>query len=138
MYYSLFIGSKVKIFVTDEFEEFMKLANVNDSMINQVAKELDGGLHDGNLDMNKLFKKRIASPGISKRNANRSVVALQKGDRIFFIAGWRKCDIPKKGKEIPNKLLEAYKLFGESLRNLTEEQIQTNILEKLLREVPND
>ncbi len=134
----ILVGNEVNIFVTDEFEDFMKLANVDDSMVRQVAKELEGGLHDGNLDMNKLFKKRIASPGKSKRDANRSVVALQKGDKIFFIAGWRKCDIPKKGKEIPIKLLEAYKLFGESLRQLTEEQIQTNILEGLLREVQND
>lgn len=128
----------VRIFVTDEFEKFMKLANVDDLIVCKVAKELYGGLHDGNLDMNKLFKKRIASPGLSKRDANRSVVAIQKEDRMFFIAGWRKCDIPKKGKEIPNKLLEAYKLFGESLRNLTEEQVQINILERLLREVKND
>jgi hypothetical protein len=56
---------------------------------------------------------------------------------MFFIAGWRKCDIPNKGKEIPNKLLEAYKLFGESLLNLTEMQVQTNISEGLLREVRN-
>lgn len=128
----------MRIFVTDDFEKFMVLANIDDPMVCKVAKELNGGLHDGNLDMNKLFKKRIASPGVSKRDANRSVVALQKGDRIFFIDGWRKCDIPKKGKEIPNKLLEAYKLFGESLRGFTEEQIQINIFDKLLREIKND
>ncbi len=128
----------MKIFITDEFEDFMLLTNVDDPAICKVAKELNDGLHDGNLDMNKLFKKRIASPGVSKRDANRSVVAVQKNDKIFFIAGWRKCDIPKKGKEIPDKLLEAYKLFGESLRDLTEKQIQTNISEGLLREVKND
>ena len=126
------------IFVTDEFEKFMKLANVDDAIIRKVAKELDAGLHDGNLDMNALFKKRIASPRLSKRDSNRTIVAINKENRIFFIAGWRKCDVPKKGKEIPSKLLEAYKLFGESLRKLTEEQLQINILERLLREVKND
>lgn len=128
----------MNIFITDEFEDFMSLAYIDDLTICKVAKELNNGLHDGNLDMNKLFKKRIASPGVSKRDANRSVVAIQKDDKIFFIVGWRKCDIPKKGKEIPDKLLEVYKLFGESLRNLTEKQIQTNISEGLLREVKND
>lgn len=132
------MGIKVKIFVTDEFEDFMKLAKVNDFAVSKVAKELASGLHDGNLDMNKLFKKRIASPGVSKRDANRSVVAVLQGRRMFFIAGWRKCDIPKKGKEISDKLLEAYKLFGESLRELTESQILMNISEGLLREVQND
>ena len=128
----------MRIFVTDDFEKFMKLANVGDAIICKVAKELAGGLHDGNLDMNKLFKKRISSPGLSKRDANRSVVAIKAKDNMFFISGWRKCDVPKKGKEIPNKLLEAYKLFGESLRNLTDEQLQINISEGLLREVKND
>lgn len=125
----------MNIFVTDDFDDFMKESNIDDLIVCNVAKELDSGLNDGNLDMNKLFKKRIPSPGVSKRDANRSVVAVQKGDRMFFIAGWRKCDIPKKGKEIPDKLLESYKLFGESLRNLTEGQIKQNILDGYLREI---
>lgn len=128
----------MEIFVTDDFDDFMKQSNIDDLIVCNVAKELDSGLHDGNLDMNKLFKKRIASPGVSKRDANRSIVVVQKGGQMFFIDGWRKCDIPKKGKEIPDKLLEFYKLFGESLRNLTEGQIKQNILDGNLREIQND
>jgi hypothetical protein len=45
----------VKIFVTDDFDDFMKLANVDDSIVRLIAKELEGGLHDGNLEENKLF-----------------------------------------------------------------------------------
>ncbi|WP_141656123.1 type II toxin-antitoxin system RelE/ParE family toxin [Pseudidiomarina woesei] len=40
------------------------------------ATELSQGLHDGNLDMGKLYKKRIASPGQSKRDSNRTIEAL--------------------------------------------------------------
>ncbi len=43
----------MNIFVT---EEFMKLANVDDSIVRQVAKELDGGLHDG---VNAIYQKRV-------------------------------------------------------------------------------
>lgn len=56
MYHSFIVGIKVKIFVTDEFEDFMKLANVDDFAVSKVAKELASGLHDGNLDMNKLLE----------------------------------------------------------------------------------
>lgn len=128
----------MKIFVTDDFDAFMMRANLNDLSIIKVAKEVEAGLHDGNLDMGKLFKKRIASPKQSKADSNRSVVVVQKGERLFFLAGWRKVDVPKKGKEIPDKLLEAYKLIGESFRNFTDEQIERNVNDGYLREIEND
>lgn len=128
----------MKIYVTDDFDEFMGKVKLNDEIVVKVANELNSGLHDGDLDMGMLFKKRIASPKQSKRDSNRSVVAVQKGDRLFFIDGWRKADVPKKGKEIPDKLLETYKLLGESFRNFTDEQVEQNITFGLLREVEDD
>lgn len=128
----------MKIYVTDDFFEFMALTNLTDAIIIKVANEVNSGLHDGNLDMGHLFKKRIASPKQSKRDSNRSVIAVQKDNRLFFIDGWRKCDVPKKGKEIPDNLLESYKLLGESFRNFTEAQIKQNLDDGLLREVKND
>jgi hypothetical protein len=113
----------------------MVKVKLNDDSVVKIANELNSGLHDGDLDRGMLFKKRIASPRQSKRDSNRSVVAIQKGDRLFFIDGWRKSDVPKKGKEIPGKLLETYKLLGESFRNFTDEQVEQNITDGLLREV---
>ena len=66
------------------------------------------------------------------------MIAIQKGDRLFFIDGWRKKDAPKKGKEIPDKLMETYKLIGDSFLSFTDEQIEQHILDGLLREVGND
>lgn len=128
----------MKIYVTDSFDKFMRKAKVSDDIILKVSRELDNGLHDGDLDMGKLFKKRIASPKQSKRDSNRSVVAVQKGERLFFIQGWRKADIPKKGKEIPDKLLEVYKLMGEQFINFTPKDIEQNINDGLLREVEHE
>ncbi|KAB5597915.1 type II toxin-antitoxin system RelE/ParE family toxin [Vibrio parahaemolyticus] len=128
----------MKIYVTDSFDKFMRKAKVTDDIILQVSRELDNGLHDGDLNMGKLFKKRIASPRQSKRDSNRSVVAVQKGNRLFFIQGWRKVDIPKKGKEIPDKLLEAYKLMGETFINFTPQDIEQSLKDGLLREVEHD
>jgi len=128
----------MRVFVTDEFQRFMRKAKLTDSIVLKAATELNNGLHDGDLDMGKLFKKRIASPGQGKRNSNRSIVAVVKDEKLFFIDGWRKADIPKSGKEIPDKLLEGYRLLGNSFRNFTEEQIQKNLAECLLREVISD
>lgn len=127
----------MKIYVTDEFDKLMRKARLNDGIIVKVANELNDGLHDGELLNGKLYKKRIPSPGQGKRESNRSIVAVQKGDRMFFIDGWRKKDVSKTGKEIPDKLLEVYKLLGDSFRNFTDEQIEQNIVDGLLREVEN-
>lgn len=135
----VFFGyTAMRVFVTDEFQRFMRKAKLTDSIVLKVAIELNNGLHDGDLDMGKLFKKRIASSGQGKRDSNRSIVAVAKGEKLFFIDGWRKADIPKSGKEIPDKLLEGYRLLGNSFRNFTEEQIQKNLAECLLREVTSD
>lgn len=128
----------MKIYMTDDFERFMRKARLTDAMVLQVALELANGLHDGDLDMGKLFKKRIASKNQSKRNSNRSVVAVVKDERVFFIDGWRKADIPKSGKEIPDKLMEVYRLLGASFREFTDQHIFEHIQNGLLREVSND
>ncbi|MCB5162564.1 hypothetical protein [Marinomonas algarum] len=97
----------MKVYVTDDFLDFMQTVNIVDSKIAEVAKELSLGLHDGEL--------------------------LPK--RMFFIAGWRKADVPKKGKEIPNKLLEAYKLFAEDLLNIPDQKLTKMVEIGLLKEV---
>jgi len=127
----------VKIYVTDDFDDFMVKAQLDDKIVLKVANELNNGLHDGDLDMGRLFKKRIPSPRQSKRDSNRSVVAIRKDNLLFFIDGWRKADVPKKGKEIPDKLLETYRLLGDSFLNFTDKQIRQNITAGLLREVKN-
>lgn len=126
------------LYTTDEFDKFMKKARLTDAVILKIANEIHNGLHDGELDRGHLFKKRIASPGQGKRDSNRAIVAVVQGQRLFFLDGWRKADIPKSGKEIPDKLLEVYKLLGKSFRNLTPAQIEENLQTGLIREIPDD
>ncbi len=128
----------MKIYITDEFENLMRKANIDDMVVVKVAKELNSGLHDGELQRGKLYKKRIPSKGQGKRESNRSIVVIQKDNRLFFIDGWRKKDVPKKGKEIPDKLLEVYKLLGDRFCCFTSEQVRQSISEGLLREVKYD
>lgn len=125
----------MKVYITDDFLDFMKVAKITDSKVASTAKELFLGLHDGELIPQRLFKKRIASPKQSKRDSNRSIVVIKSKEKMFFLAGWRKSDIPKRGKEIPDKLLEVYKLFAEDLLKMPEQKITEMIKIGLLKEV---
>jgi len=123
----------MRIFITDEFEDFMKVGGLTDRDIIKSANEVNSGLIDA--DLGGVIKKRIAPKGVGKRDASRSIIALIKDDKIFFLDGWRKADVPKKGKEIPDKLLETYRLIGRSLVLASDIQINIDIGEGLLREV---
>jgi hypothetical protein len=123
----------MEIFVTDDFDDFMKVARLSDQDIKRTAKEVQDGLFDA--DLGGVIKKRIAPKGMSKRDASRSIIAFRQGDKIFFVDGWRKSDVPKKGKEIPDKLLETYRLLGRCLLSASNKQIQIDITQGLLREI---
>lgn len=47
----------MKIYVTDEFEKLMIKARLDNEIIVKVANELNNGLHDGELQSGKLYKK---------------------------------------------------------------------------------
>lgn len=126
----------MRIFVTDEFEDFMKRGGLTDTDIIKSAVEVNSGLVDA--DLGGVLKKRIAPKGTSKRDASRSIIALKRDDKIFFIDGWRKSDVPKKGKEIPDRLLETYRLIGKSLTSAADKQLDVDIAQGLLREVEHD
>ncbi|NQZ10604.1 MAG: type II toxin-antitoxin system RelE/ParE family toxin [Algicola sp.] len=123
----------MKIFVTDDFADFMKIAGLSDQDIKKSANEVNNGLFDA--DLGGVIKKRIAPKGMSKRDASRSIIAFRKDDKVFFVDGWRKSDVPKKGKEIPDKLLETYRLLGRCLLSASSKQIQIDIIQGLLIEI---
>jgi hypothetical protein len=97
---------------------------------------VSNGLFDA--DLGGVLKKRIAPKDVGKRDASRSIIAFRSEDKIFFVDGWRKSDIPKKGKEIPDKLLETYRLIGRSLLAASDKQIEVDKAHRLLREIQND
>ncbi|WP_298441795.1 type II toxin-antitoxin system RelE/ParE family toxin [uncultured Ferrimonas sp.] len=126
----------MRIFVTDEFEDFMKRGGLKDTDIIKSAVEVNNGLVDA--DLGGVLKKRIAPRGTSKRDASRSIIALKRDEKIFFIDDWRKSDVPNKGKEIPGRLLETYRLIGKALISADDEQLNVDIVQGLLREVEQD
>lgn len=59
-------------------------------LCNAVA-EMKDGLIDADLG-GGILKKRVALPGQGKRGSARTVVATNKGDRWFFVFGFKKND----------------------------------------------
>lgn len=131
----LSMDAVMKLYITDDFLAFIREARVSEEKLAEVAKELLNGLHDGELVRYELYKKRIASPKQSKRDSNRGIIAVKTDEKMFFMDGWRKSDIPKRGKEIPDKLLEVYKLLAGELRNMSEHDIAKSVKNGLLKEV---
>ncbi len=126
----------MRIFITDEFQGFMKRAKLSNSDVVKATIEINSGLIDANLG--GVIKKRISAFGFGKRSAGRCIVAYVQDERCFFIDGWRKSDIPKSGKEIPDTLLETYRLIGKSLVKAPDWQIKKDLMLNLLKEVIYD
>jgi hypothetical protein len=123
----------MRVFVTDEFDQFVRSVGLSDADLIKSASEIESGLFDANLG--GVLKKRMAAKGESKRNANRCIVAFKLDDRLFFVDGWRKADVPKKGKEIPDKLLDVYRELAKSLLSASWAQLAKDVKAGLLREI---
>uniref|UniRef100_UPI0036DB414E type II toxin-antitoxin system RelE/ParE family toxin n=1 Tax=Photorhabdus sp. RM322S TaxID=3342825 RepID=UPI0036DB414E len=124
----------MRIFATDDFSVFMEDNLLTNKDICQSAREIIGGLVDANLGGN-LFKKRIAFGRVGKSGSARSVVAFRYHDKMISIGGWLKKNVAKLGKEIPDNLLKMYKLLAKDLLNISDKNIEDNLLYGLLIEV---
>lgn len=104
------IGVEMRIFKTEDFHEFAEHEGLMDQQIVQIIKEMERGLHNGNLGGN-VFKKRIAIGGRGKRSGLRSIIAYKKENKAILIYGYAKNvrdDISPREKEAFKKLSNAY------------------------------
>lgn len=124
----------LRIFVTEDFHDFMTDSKLSEKDILKSAHELANGLFDADLSGN-IYKKRIAPTGRSKSGFGRAIVAFRFEDKIFYIDGWLKHSVRKSGHEIPDKLLSLYKAVAKDLLNFTEQQLEIELRTGLIKEV---
>ncbi|MGG5214677.1 type II toxin-antitoxin system RelE/ParE family toxin [Rahnella variigena] len=124
----------LRIFVTEDFHDFMTDSKLSEKDILKSAHELANGLFDADLSGN-IYKKRIAPTGRSKSGFGRAIVAFRFEDKIFYIDGWLKHSVRKNGHEIPDKLLSLYKAVAKDLLNFTEQQLEIELRTGLIKEV---
>lgn len=69
----------------------VRKSGLRDADLCDAVVEMKGGLVDADLG-GGILKKRVALPGKGKRGSARTLVATNKGDRWFFVFGFKKND----------------------------------------------
>ncbi|ANV90154.1 type II toxin-antitoxin system RelE/ParE family toxin [Picosynechococcus sp. PCC 8807] len=98
------------IYQTRTFWRWAKKQNIADQNLCRAVQEILSGLHDGDLGSG-LIKKRVARRGQGKRGGFRTLLAINQGDRCFFIYGFSKSErsnIDEREKEALKKLARFY------------------------------
>lgn len=80
-----------RVFKTRAFVRMVRKSGLRDADLCDAVVEMKGGLVDADLG-GGILKKRVALPGKGKRGSARTLVATNKGDRWFFVFGFKKND----------------------------------------------
>ncbi|TCQ90478.1 MULTISPECIES: type II toxin-antitoxin system RelE/ParE family toxin [Rahnella] len=124
----------LRIFVTEDFHDFMTDSKLWEKDILKSAHELANGLFDADFSGN-IYKKRIAPTGRSKSGFGRALIAFRFDERIFFMAGWEKKNVPKSGREISEPALRVFKSLARELLNISDMQLSKDLNLGLIIEV---
>lgn len=88
----------------------MRKTGLRDADLCQAVAEMRQGLFEADLG-GRVLKKRVALPGQGKRGSARTVVATNRGDRWFFLYGFKK----NERSDITDRELEAFQMFAADL-----------------------
>lgn len=81
----------MRVFKTKWFGRFARKEDLSDRKLAEAVREVEKGLHDGDLGGN-LIKKRLARAGEGKRGGYRTILVYHKGNRAVFVYGFAKND----------------------------------------------
>lgn len=82
-----------------------------------------------------IYKKRISLEA-GTRGGARTIVAYHHENKVYFIDGWEKKDVPKGEKEIPDNVLKAFRAQSKVLKEYCESQINTAVAHGIYIELP--
>lgn len=116
------------------FKKKTKRTGLSDASLFNAAKEVESGLHDGDLG-GGVIKKRVAIKNAGKRGGARTIIFFKSGSHMFFVDGWEKKDVPRGAKEIEEHVLETYKDLASTFLNYSEAVIAGLIEQGILSEV---
>ena len=111
----------------------MRKSGLRDLELCASVIEMEKGLIDANLG-GGVLKKRVALPGQGKRGSARTLVATNKGDRWFFIYGFKKND----RANITDRELEALQNIAADLLAQPGANLDTLVGNGELLEICND
>jgi len=105
----------MSLFKTVYFHRLAEHEGMSNSQIVEIVKEVEAGLHDGDLG-GGVFKKRIAIRSRGKRGGLRSIIAYKQNDKAIFLYGYAKNvqdNINRNEKEAFKKLSKAYLILND-------------------------
>ena len=124
------IRFNMKILKNKCFDQWAKKECLTDETLIQAVLETVAGQYEAYLGA-YLYKKRVALPGRGKRGGARTIIAVRRDDRAFFIYGFAK----NAKASTSSKELEALKDLARDYLNHDEVMIKRMLKEKLLIEV---
>jgi len=122
-----------RVLKTRVFTRWMKKTDLTNQALIDAIVEFESGLWDADLG-GHVYKKRVALPGRGKSGSTRTLIAVNKGDKCFFMYGFQKNE---KGN-ISKKELEAIQKAANDYLKLTEKEMIEFIQTGLLEEIHNE
>jgi len=123
----------VRVFKTKWFGRFARKERISDRHLAAAVREVERGLHDGDLGGN-LVKKRLARQGEGKRGGYRTILVYRRSDRAIFVYGFAKSD---QANLSPVELREYQKLARIYMR-FSEADLAKAVKGDELQEIKND
>ena len=119
-----------RIFTLKGFARFQRKERLSDIALAQAVSRIEAGSPDADLG-GGLFKQRLARPSQGKSGGYRTVIALRREDRAFFLYGFAKNERSNIGSEE----LDAFRQLARVYLALTPQQLAALILEGELKEL---
>ncbi|MDY6784408.1 MAG: type II toxin-antitoxin system RelE/ParE family toxin [Cyanobacteriota bacterium] len=120
----------VRIFQNAWFRRFVRREKIKESVLTDAIARAEQGRVDTDLG-GGVIKQRIARPGQGKSGGYRTIIIFRKENRAFFIYGFAKSD----RENIAADELEAFKELASKLLSLSDEQIESLLLQGGLTEI---
>lgn len=112
---------------TKWFSKWAKKSKLSGNDLIEAIGNLEKGLSTASLG-NNLFKVRVKKEHSGKSSGFRTIVVYQKNNKAIFLYGFEK----NEKSNIDNSELQYFKKFGSDLLNMSEEQIEQFIEQKIL------
>ena len=106
----------MRVFKTKWFARFARKEHIDDSVLEMAVREVEKGLHDGDLGRG-LIKKRVARPGEGKRGGYRTIIVYRTHVRSVFVYGFPKsarANLSPLELDVYRKLAQIFLAFGDA------------------------
>lgn len=123
----------MRIFKTRAFYRWAKKIDLRDETLSQAIEQIQNGQYEANLG-GFLYKKRIAVDGKGKSGGLRTIIALKKDDKAFFIYGYAK----NRLENITEAELEALKELSKIYFHYSDNEINNAVKSEKIIEVLNN